>query len=168
MRRAAVAVAVIAALAGAGAGAGAALMWEEGRGDRRVSDIVVPECPDEADCVGGLLIRGQLFDLSCGAVRPGLVEEHPVAAGDYLGRRITVHPLRGVDSSVLMAIDMPAGDFCADENAVPLSRWSMLLPVGADRAQRAAAVCRVAVQEHLERNNCKAVDSQRVGTPASR
>ncbi|MGH8894822.1 MAG: hypothetical protein ACRDWY_16195 [Actinomycetes bacterium] len=140
-------------LAAAVAVTGCAVWVEASSGAQPAHIKDPPPCADGAVCVDGFFVEGTFHAISCGAVRPEMVTGDLVAVGRHAGRPAQVRRLGHVDPTVLLAVRLPGGP-CGIEDRLPLSPWSMLLPAGADRDIQKRAICRVAVAEHLERNNC--------------
>lgn len=109
-------------------------------------------CRDEGACAEGFLDVETFHAASCGAVRPVLVTDDVVARGTWAGDVREVRVISGVDSDVLLAIDMPGGT-CADGD-VALSDFSMVIVGPYDPARAQEAICAAAVDEHPARNGC--------------
>ena len=104
--------------------------------------LVVPECNDVefGSCVAGFVLDDGLFySLSCSAVRNSAVSDEVIGEGDFEGRMVTVHTLREIPRTVMVAVSLPGG-VCAEGDRV-LSEWSMAFPQGAENGALIEAVC---------------------------
>ena len=103
-----------------------------------------PACDDEAACAAGYTVDGQFVGLDCTPIKPLAVTSIVVAEGQVAGRDLSMNVIDGIDPSVMMAINIPAGG-CSD-GADPEERWSawsLAIADGSDHEGLLDAVCRV-------------------------
>lgn len=84
--------------------------------------LVVPDCPDTADCAAGFVLDGVFYSVECTAVQSGLVTDEEIGRGDFAGMFVTVNLIEGVDPEVLVAVSLPGG-ICREDELVT-SGWS--------------------------------------------
>jgi len=106
-------------------------------------ELVVPPCPDDADCALGFLLNDVFYAVSCTAIRESAVTDDIVGSGDFYGDDVTVHRIDRVDDSVMVAFSAPGG-FCSENDPDERhTRWSMALAEGVDAEQLSNAICEV-------------------------
>lgn len=65
-------------------------------------EILIPACPDDADCADGLVVGDQYYMLVCSGVEPDAVAGETLAAGD--GMFVEARTITGIPSELWLAV----------------------------------------------------------------
>lgn len=111
----------------------------DGTSEEVVGVITESSCAEGSSCAAGFRLEGELFVLSCGAVRPDAVTDRVAGRGEIHGASIEARRLAGVEEDVALAVDRPGGG-CA-EGQEPTTDWSFAFAEAAEQAATDAAIC---------------------------